>query len=183
MKELKDIWKEFGRVRPSHRALHHLMAVYHLSRENGFATSASVAGFLNIKRPPVSDGLAGLKKSGYLLADTKHRYRLSAKGAEIVNTVLAKRQIVRQFLAEILGLSPLEAMADACKIEHLLSQKAAERLTALVGLLKGESASARECLDVFRQTTEFCRPDERCEGCPAPCCYAIPQARSEAKAG
>ncbi len=173
MNEIRDIWKQFGHVRPGHRALHHLMAVYHLTREYGFARSSDIANFLNISKGSVSGALNGLEKAGFVVADQRRRYRLSGSGVNIVNTVLAKRHIVMQFLSEILGLSPLDAMADACKIEHLLSQQAADRLTTLVGLLKGGSSCSKEFWSELQEAAEFCQPDQRCEGCSAQCCFAI----------
>lgn len=180
MNKIKNIWKQFENVRPSHRALHHLMAVYHLTREHGFASLSSVAEFLNISKSSVTGSLTSLKKSGFLIADNKHRYRLSGKGVEIVNTVLAKRNVVRQFLSEILGLSPMEAMADACKIEHLLSQQTADRLTTLVGLLMGGTSFSSEFRLQLQQTLQFCQPGQDCQGCPAQCCYAVRSPELEA---
>lgn len=173
MNEIKDIWKQFEHVHPGHRALHHLMAVYHLTREYGFATSSDIVNFLNISKASVSGALRGLKKAGFVVVDQRQRYRLSGSGVEIVNTVLAKRHIVMQFLTEILGLPPLDAMADACKIEHLLSQQAADRLTTLVGLLRGGSSCSKEFWSQLQETTKFCQPDQHCDGCPAQCCFAV----------
>ena len=173
MDELKNIWKQFEHVRPGHRALHHLMAVYHLTREHGYAKPSAIADFLNITKASVSGTLGGLKKADFVVADHQQRYRLSGRGVEIVNTVLAKRHIVMQFLSEILGLPPVVAMADACKIEHLLSQQAADRLTTLVGLLRSSSSCSIELLSQFKEAAEFCQPDQRCDGCPAQCYFAV----------
>ncbi len=179
MDEYSDIWKQFGRVRPSHCALHHLIAVNQITDEMGYALCPAVADFLKLRKKSVSQTLSNLTKAGFLIKDRNHRYRLSSTGIEIVNTVLAKRNIVMQFLTVILGLSPAEAAADACKIEHLVGQEAADRLTALVGLLRNGSPSSKQLLAQLEETRVFCNPAEWCEMCSARCYYAVRPNRLE----
>jgi len=170
---VKDIWKEYGRTRPGHRAVHHLMAIHHLIRERGYATSTGVAYYLNVPRAGVPQALGSLVKSGLVVVEPNGRYRLSPDGIDVVNTVLAKRDIVTQFLSGVLGMPRLDAMAEACKIEHLLGQEASDRLTTLVGLLTGNSALSEQFRATYAQAAKLCRPNERCEGCPVECRFAI----------
>lgn len=176
---MKDIWKQFDQVRPGHRSLHHLMAVHFLTKRNGEANLIDIAKYLNISKPNVSTTMKKLKDTGYVFEDDRRRYRLNTKGINIINTVLAKRQVVELFFKEVLGMSPLDALSDACKVEHLLSQKAIDRLTALVGLLKGGSNASQDFSNELKNSFYDCNPGKQCEGCMLECCFAIPCSNKE----
>ena len=173
MDEIKDIWKQFGQVRPGHRAIHHLMAINYLASENGFATTSGIANFLNVSHGSVVGAIRKLIESGTILEDKRNHYRLSSDGVDIVNTVLEKRRVVEIFLIDILGLNRLEALADACKVEHLFSQTTTDKLILLVGLLKGNSESAKSFLKEFNKAKEYCKPGQVCNGCKIKCSYAM----------
>ncbi len=179
---MNNIWKQFGQTRPGHRALHHLMAIHHLSSTDGDATATGIARYLDVSRSSVAGALQSLKKTGHILGDGVHRYRLTSPGIDIVNAVLAKRRIVEIFLTEALGMTRLDAMADACKIEHLLSQQAADRMTALVGILGGDSPKARSFRTVLKDALSRCEPGEMCQGCPLQCQFRFERADTDTAA-
>ena len=147
------------------------MAIHSLEKERGRATSIDIARSLNLTLDSVCATLERLTKSGYVIADG-NRYRLNSKAVDVVNTVLGKRRIVHAFLRDVLGMSNLDAIADACMVEHFLSQQSIDRMTALVGVYGSHSATARQFRAQFRIALATCRPGEHCEGCQASCCFA-----------
>jgi len=125
---MQDVWKKFDEVDITHIGVHHLMAIYYLIRENGYARGIDVAKYLNITRGSVSVTISKLKSRGFITEDHNRFYRLTSEGLENVELVLSKRSIIRRFFTEVLGLTEDIATIDACKVEHLLSRRSMGKL-------------------------------------------------------
>ena len=100
------------------------------------------------------------------------RWRLTTDGQELVNRVAGKREVVRVFLHEILGVRAETAEVDACKVEHLLSEEAGAALVRLIRFLRSDHPDACACLETFRDTVASCPPGARCEICAEVCLLA-----------
>jgi hypothetical protein len=77
--------------------------------------------------------------------------------------------VVRVFLQDILGVRAHTADADACKIEHLLSEETGAAAVRLIRFLHSDHPAARACLDAFRASAVSCSPGRRCELCVESC--------------
>ena len=58
---------------------------------------------------------------------------LTAAGRAVANRVLRTRRLWATFLAEHLGFAPIEADDQACHLEHVTAEDAADRLAAFLG--------------------------------------------------
>jgi DtxR family transcriptional regulator, iron-dependent repressor len=65
--------------------------------------------------------------------DAHKEVRLTAKGREAAETLLRRHALSERLLTDILGLSWVEAHAEAHKFEHIISPKVEARLMALLG--------------------------------------------------
>lgn len=139
---MKDIWKEFDRSEPSHRAVHHLMAIHDILRDRGSARAMDIAKHLNISTKSVTGTLAGLIRKGYVIQPRERFYALSEKGVDLVNSILAKRRVLEGFFRDVLQLPYDIAAEDACKVEHLLSQETAGRMVAFISYYLSNSENA-----------------------------------------
>jgi DtxR family Mn-dependent transcriptional regulator len=146
-----DVWKKFDESEITHSGIHHLMAVYYLLKEHGYARGIDIARFLNITRGSVSSTISKLKKRGYITEDKNHFYRLTTEGLETVETVIKKRSAIKDFFIEVLGLPEDTATIDACKIEHLLSQSTIDNLREFHKLYLGESREARKFRSTYKK--------------------------------
>ena len=163
-----DVWKEFeGEV--THSVAHHLAAVSDLAQKQGYARVSDVARYLGITRGSASLTLKALKDKGYVLEDRNKFLRLSEESQRIVDTVLARRMIVMKFLTGVLHMEEKQAEIDACKIEHLLSQDASERLLHFVRFLLSGAPVAHEFLQAFWEEKELCDDLETCPVCEDTC--------------
>lgn len=129
---MNDVWKEFDRSEPSHRAVHHLMAIHEILRDRGSARAMDIGKHLNISTKSVTGTLAGLIRKGYVMQPKERFYALSEKGVDLVNSILAKRRVLEGFFRDVLQLPYDVAAEDACKVEHLLSQETAGRMVAFI---------------------------------------------------
>ncbi len=105
----------------------YLESIYVLSQNSTQVRSVDVAEYLNYSKPSVSRAVGLLKSGGYLLMDKDGFLSLTESGRVIAQKIYARHTLICQLL-ERLGVSPEVAAADACKIEHAISDESFEAL-------------------------------------------------------
>jgi DtxR family Mn-dependent transcriptional regulator len=168
---MEEIWKKFDETVLSHSSVHHLMAINDLRKTHGYARAIDIANYLNITRGSVSITLHKLLDKGYVAEDKNKILNLSDKGAEIVNSVLSKRRVIIQFFSEVLGLSHERAEIDACKVEHLLSEKSGKMLMRFVGYFLSKDKDAQAFRRKLKEFTLICEATNNCQICELSCYY------------
>src|SRR5437899_12581672 len=159
-----DTWKAFEANELTHSAAHHLLAIDQVGLAyGGWARVSDIARQLNITRGSVSINLRSLKKRGWVQTDAHRLVKLTPKGAHAVRSVMAKRVVLKAFLAGVLGVPEQEAEVDSCKIEHLISQSTGERLAQFLRFLTSGDAPARDLLRRFRRSRGACPPSRTCD--------------------
>ncbi len=161
-----DSWKEFGQTPVTHSAAHHMEAVADLIGEYGYARVTDVANRLSITRGSVSITIKNLKQRGYVTQDSRGFLRLTKNGDKIVRAVQARKAVLLRFFTDILGLDVDEAAGDACKIEHLISNKTAEGITHFLRFIESDAPEARAFLRGLKAFDQPC--GENPGDCP--CC-------------
>ena len=165
-----DTWKEFEANELTHSAAHHLLAIDDVGAAyGGWARVSDIARRLNITRGSVSINLRTLKTRGWVETDQHRLVKLSPRGLTVVQSVKAKRVIVKRFLRDVLGIPEAEAEIDSCKIEHLISHATGARLVQFVRFLTCGAPASRQLLKQFRTLQTACPADHRCEVCNGQC--------------
>lgn len=116
-----DVWKSFSENPISHSGAHHLLAVYELVSDRGYARVSDVARSLKITTGSASTNLKSLKHRGLVVEDENRFLSLSPEGKQLAEAIIDRRHTLISFLVDILEVSPDQAEIDACKTEHLLS--------------------------------------------------------------
>ncbi|MFO0416972.1 MAG: metal-dependent transcriptional regulator [Pseudomonadota bacterium] len=123
-----DIWKKFEENNITHSAAHHLVAILELREKRGYARVTDVAKELNITTGSASINLKALKSKNLIVEDENKFLSLSDEGEAIARAVMGRKQILLDFLVNILKVSPEQAEIDSCKTEHLISAETAKKL-------------------------------------------------------
>jgi len=165
-----ETWKEFEANELTHSAAHHLLAIYEVGLNyGGWARVSDIARELDITRGSVSINLRALKKRGWIETGEHHLVRLTPKGAKAVQSVMAKRVIVKAFLTDVLGAPESEAEIDSCKIEHLISHGTGQRLVRFMRFLTSDDPVARQLVRRLRSFEGGCPESRTCEVCKGHC--------------
>jgi Mn-dependent DtxR family transcriptional regulator len=138
------VWRAFEANEITHSGAHYLLAVAASAETGRPPRSADVARALGVTRAAASMQLRTLQEHGLVAVDRDQRLHLTATGADLVARVASKREVVRTFLNEVLGVRPATAELDACKVEHLLSEESGAALVRLLRFLR----SAPDCSGV-----------------------------------
>ena len=153
----EEVWRAYEENELTHSAAHHLMAVYELRRQYGYARVSDVAKHLQITKGSVSSAMKLLKERGYVQEDQNRFLELTEKGLKVVQETEATRLVVQKFLTDALGMDEDDAQIDACKVEHLLSSSSRIRLVCFLRSLFSGDPVSQAFLDQFRNRTLECR--------------------------
>ncbi len=105
----------------------YLETILRLSKQNGAVRSVDIAAMLGVSKPSVSHAMKLLKEDGYVAMDRYGTVTLLEKGLEIATKVYERHTVLSNMLQN-LGVPEAIAKADACKMEHALSQESFEKI-------------------------------------------------------
>ena len=100
----------------------YLETILMFCEENGSARSVDIAAHLGVTKPSVSFAMKRLRENGYIHMGDDNRVTLTQMGEDIARRILERHRVLTDFLMNI-GVSEKTARADACKIEHDLSEE------------------------------------------------------------
>ena len=107
----------------------YLETIYTLSLSSNHVRSIDVAEALNYSRPSVSRAVGLLKKDGYLEMDEDSFLILTDLGREAAEKIYERHTIITAAL-KALGVDEESAAEDACRIEHVISDKSLAAIKA-----------------------------------------------------
>ena len=114
----------------------YLEAIYVLSGKRGTVRSIDVSEYLGYSKPSVSRAVGLLKKGGLLTADRDGSLNLTVSGREIARKIYERHTILTKLLVKM-GVSEETAAADACKLEHAVSDESFEAIKKFAGEILG----------------------------------------------
>jgi len=106
----------------------YLETILDFSANSGQVRSIDIARSLNVSRASVNKSLGVLKESGLIEHEHYGDVRLTEKGLKVARQVRARHNTLKSFLADVLGVNPETADADACRMEHAISRETALKL-------------------------------------------------------
>ena len=105
----------------------YLEAILRLSQKGGGVRSVDIATMLSVSKPSVSHAMKLLREDGFIAMDRYGTVTLLDKGAEIANRIYERHTVLTTML-ESLGVPSEIARADACKMEHDISDESFARI-------------------------------------------------------
>lgn len=108
-------------------AENYLETILILQNRNGTVRSIDIANELEFSKPSVSVAMKNLRNNGYIEMDKSGLIRLLPSGRKIAETVYEKHTTLTRFLTG-LGVDPVTAAEDACRIEHVISRESFEAI-------------------------------------------------------
>ena len=100
----------------------YLETILVLSREKEFVRSVDISQHLGYSKPSVSRAVGLLKAGEYITIDSDGHIRLTDSGHHIAEKIFVRHKVLTEMLIH-LGVDPQIAAADACKMEHVISDE------------------------------------------------------------
>ncbi|MEX2486939.1 MAG: iron dependent repressor, metal binding and dimerization domain protein, partial [Nitriliruptoraceae bacterium] len=111
----------------------YLRTVLELEEEGIPALRARLSERLNLSAPSVSEGVARLEEQGLLKLAADRTVRLTDTGRDKALHVMRKHRLAERLLADVIGLDPAYIHDEACRWEHVISDRVEEKIADLLG--------------------------------------------------
>ena len=105
----------------------YLEAILVLHEKMGMVRSVDVARHMEVSKPSVCYAVATLRDGGFLTMDEDHFLHLTDVGREVAEKIYERHCFFTEQLIAA-GVDPKTAEADACRIEHIISDESFLRL-------------------------------------------------------
>ncbi|MBO4399922.1 MAG: metal-dependent transcriptional regulator [Lachnospiraceae bacterium] len=93
-----------------------------LSKEKNTVRAIDIAEFMNFSKASVSRALSKLKEGRFILVDGDGYIAFTEKGRAIAESIYERHTLLTEYFIRI-GVDEKTASADACKIEHVISEE------------------------------------------------------------
>ena len=106
----------------------YLETILVLQKKLGMVRSVDVARHMEMSKPSVCHAVATLRDGGFLTMDEDHFLHLTDVGREVAERIYERHCFFTERLIIAAGVDPKTAEADACRIEHIISDESFSRL-------------------------------------------------------
>ena len=111
-------------------AENYLETILMIRERKEIVRSIDIVREMNFSKPSVSVAMKNLKESGYITMDETGRIYLTDKGETLATKIYDRHVTVSQWLTSI-GVPKEIADADACRMEHVISEETFEAFKRL----------------------------------------------------
>ena len=105
----------------------YLETILVLHKKTGMVRSVDVARHMEVSKPSVCHAVATLRDGGFLTMDEDHFLHLTDVGREVAEKIYERHCFFTEQLIAA-GVDPKTAEADACRIEHIISDESFSKL-------------------------------------------------------
>lgn len=106
----------------------YLEVIYEYLKQNKKVKAVEISKKLGISRASVTEAMQKLAQKGYIIYEKNTPLELTEIGLKIAESVALRHSVLCDFFQNVLGLENVEAEDNACKVEHVISQLAFEKL-------------------------------------------------------
>ncbi|MDE6312589.1 MAG: metal-dependent transcriptional regulator [Lachnospiraceae bacterium] len=108
-------------------AENYLETILMLSQKLPVVRSVDIANELGYKKSSVSIAMKNLREKGHILVSDAGFITLTQSGQDIAEMIYERHKFLSSWLVS-LGVDESIAVADACKIEHIISKESFEAI-------------------------------------------------------
>lgn len=105
----------------------YLETILTLRQRNGDVRSVDVAEAMGFSKPSVSVAMKKLRESGYVTVAEDGTLSLTSAGEVVAQRIYHRHQVIVSMLIAV-GVEPETAAAEACQIEHVISDDTLEKI-------------------------------------------------------
>ncbi|HWQ79158.1 MAG TPA: metal-dependent transcriptional regulator [Anaerovoracaceae bacterium] len=106
----------------------YLETILILLNKNGSVRSIDVANELDYTKASISRAMGILKRAGYITIDGGGSIHLTELGHQRATQIYERHRLITEYLVKALQISEETAVADACRIEHVISEESFHKI-------------------------------------------------------
>ncbi len=112
----------------------YLESILVLSQKKARVRSIDVVEYMGYSKPSVSRAVSLLKKGGFITMEEDGTLLLTDDGKEVAEKIFERHTLLTKLLIQ-LGVDEETATADACKLEHAISDTSFNAIKAYISSL------------------------------------------------
>ena len=114
----------------------YLETIYVLGKANAQVRSVDISEHMGYSKPSVSRAVHLLKEQGYIEINGEGLISLTDQGRGIAEKIFERHTLISMMLIR-LGVDPVVAAEDACRIEHAISDESFQAIKRHVSGVEG----------------------------------------------
>jgi DtxR family Mn-dependent transcriptional regulator len=111
----------------------YLRTIFELEEEGTVPLRARIAERLGHSGPTVSQTVARMERDGLLSVEGDRHIELSEQGRRLATRVMRKHRLAERLLLDVVGLEWEYVHDEACRWEHVMSERVERKILALLG--------------------------------------------------
>ncbi|WP_291379396.1 metal-dependent transcriptional regulator [Demequina sp.] len=111
----------------------YLRTIYELIEDGVPPLRARIAEQLGHSGPTVSQTIARMERDGLVVVGEDRTLVLTATGVDRATKVMRKHRLAERLLTDVIGLDLLHVHEEACRWEHVMSDRVERRLVEMLG--------------------------------------------------
>ncbi len=110
----------------------YLKAIFELIEDGVVPMRARIAERLGHSGPTVSQTVARMERDGLVHLEEDRRLHLTELGQVTATRVMRKHRLAERLLVDVIGLDPAYVHDEACRWEHVMSERVEQRILQLI---------------------------------------------------
>jgi len=147
----------------------YLEAIFHIVAEKGAARAKDISKRLKVNSSSVTGALRSLAERDLINYSPYDVITLTPKGEAIAEKVVRRHEALRDFLVNVLVVSPDLAEESACQMEHVVRGEVLERLIRFIEFIEICPRGGNKWIRGFQHYCEHGRDYKHCERCLSLC--------------
>ena len=111
----------------------YLRTIFELLEDGVPPLRARIAEQLGHAGPTVSQTIARMERDGLVVVESDRTLRLTEDGLTRATRVMRKHRLAELLLTDVIGLSLTDVHEEACRWEHVMSERVERRLVEMLG--------------------------------------------------
>lgn len=122
----------------------YLETIYVESQKNGCAKVTDIAKLLDVKKASVTGALSNLSEKGLVNYEPYAPVTLTKSGVNAAKKILLRHEVMANFFKNILKLDEKEAVLNACRMEHVMTEEMFDRIHSFSHFIQDYAKHNRE---------------------------------------
>lgn len=106
----------------------YLETILILQSKKGSVRSIDIANELDYTKASISRAMSILKKEGYIIMEDGGSIHLTDLGHQMATQIYERHRLLSEYLVKALQVGEETAVADACRMEHVISQESFHKI-------------------------------------------------------
>lgn len=133
----------------------YLKTIFEIDDSGSRARVKVIAERLGVTMPSVSGAVDNLQKRGLVQHNPYGDVKLTTKGRRVAREVKDRNDTIYRFLLEFLHLPQTVASRDACVLEHVVSPKTLQRMSAFLDFRESTPGAVNSIMTQFSEFLEM----------------------------